>query len=140
MNNRRINVKASNPFEMLGHLMDSLGGEFAQVSSYTYPPHNVVHVADGQLEIQISVAGFSKNDLSVSETDSILKVTGSKKDSSEVPVYLYKGLATRSFELKWKMPPEMEVSQNGVSVIDGILTIKLHTVERPNKVKKFDIT
>ena len=146
--NRRINN--TSPFDMLDLLASSMiGSEFIKVPGYNYPPHNVVQISDDHIQIQISVAGFKKSDLSIKEVDSVLIVSGSKKETSEI-TYLFKGLASRSFELKWKLPADMEVGitelvngemvKKSASLDDGILTIDLVRVENSNKVKSYDIT
>lgn len=87
--------------------------------------------------------------MSIKEVDSVLIVSGSKKEASVI-TYLFKGLASRSFELKWKLPADMEVGitelvngelvKKSESLDDGILTIDLVRVENSNKVKSYDIT
>lgn len=145
--NRRINN--TSPFEMLDLLATSMmGTEYIKVSGYNYPPHNVVQISDDHIQIQISVAGFKKSDLLIKEVDSVLIVSGSKKETSEI-TYLFKGLASRSFELKWKLPADMVVGitelvdgkliNKSASLDDGILTIDLLRVENSNKVKSYEI-
>ena len=145
--NRRINN--TSPFDMLDLLASSMmGSEFIKVSGYNYPLHNVVQISEDHIQIQISVSGFKKSDLSIKEIDSVLIVSGSKNETSDI-TYLFKGLASRSFELKWKLPADMKVGiselvdgnvvTKSASLNDGILTIDLVRVENSNKVKSYDI-
>lgn len=140
-NSRRLSV-GTHPFDLLGHaiaLMSGAGTGQGSLSSYTYPPHNIIATDENSMEIQISVAGFAQNQLQISETNSVLEVTGTQdKKDDDTGKYVYKGLATRNFTLQWKLPRNVVISDDA-SIKNGILTIKLERItpesEKPRTIK-----
>lgn len=140
-NSRRVQY-GTNPLDLIGHaiaLMSGAGAGQGSLSSYTYPPHNIIATDENSMEIQISVAGFSQNQLEISETNSILQVSGTQeKKDEETCKFVYKGLATRNFTLQWKLPRNVVISDDA-SIENGILTIKLERItpesEKPRTIK-----
>lgn len=139
---------ALSPFGMFDRIMDELVDTTRHITTkarqngYSYPPHNVVELSDGNIQLAIAVAGFKKSEISIQVDTSArrLIITGSKQDDKTSPVtYLYKSLSTRSFELKWRIPESLEV-QDDAKIEDGVLQITLKKVEpRVDSVKKFTI-
>ena len=65
---------------MLRMLISDIETNFGgQIGSYSFPPHNVIRVADDHVQIQIAVAGFAKEDISIEQVDDMLVVSGTKK-------------------------------------------------------------
>ena len=81
----------------------------------------LMSLEDGEYNISMAVAGFSKDDLTISVKENVLKVKG-KKESKEKD-YLYKGIGERSFEQSFKLAEFTEVSE--VKLEDGVLNVSL---------------
>ena len=98
-----------------------------------YPPHNVVQIDEDNYLIEIAVAGFKQDDLSIQLKDSILTVEGKKEDAR---AYTHKGISGRDFVRTFTLGEYVQV--NGASLEDGILAIQLERVvpeeERPRKI------
>ena len=95
-------------------------------STTNYPPYNVIQLDENNFEIEIAVAGFDKNDITVT-TDSehlVIKGQRSKEDTSEK--YIYKGLANRDFEREFKLVDHMQVGE--AELTNGMLRVKLTRV------------
>ncbi len=104
-------------------------------SSSNYPPYNLVKVSDIESEIQLAIAGFKRDEITVSLVKDCLTISGKKRgmetstESSEktdldvYPKFLLRGIASRKFSNKFQLSPYTIV--NGVTLEDGILTIKL---------------
>jgi molecular chaperone IbpA len=115
---------------------DRMFQEAEHLSSSNYPPHNIIKLDDYNYEIELAVAGFKRDELTVELDKNELKITGDKTDKNET-TYLYRGLAFRSFVKCLHLADHIEV--NDVELNEGILTIKLERVIpeelKPRKLK-----
>lgn len=103
----------------------------------SYPPYSIAHIdhrspengdsLDDYYEITMAVAGFTKDDISITIDDSTLNVSGKSEalDSPEsVHVnWIHKGIAERSFIRQFKLAQHVEV--RSADLEHGILKIKL---------------
>ena len=103
-----------------------------------YPPYDIIRVSSDTVDVQIAVAGFSKEDLTVSLENSKLVVVGTRKQVTEKVDYIYKGIAERHFTRTFTVANTIEVSK--CSLVDGILKITLvNVVPEEKKPKQFKI-
>jgi len=92
-----------------------------------YPPHNIVKYADNQYGIEVAVAGFSKEEITVEVDQDQLTITGVKSlDVGDSKEYLHRGLAARDFEQTFTLAEYMEVK--GAEVKDGMLKIQIERI------------
>jgi molecular chaperone IbpA len=91
-------------------------------SNTTYPPYNVVKVDDDHLVMEFAVAGFKKDDISVTTEKNVLTIKSTNEDASDKE-YLHKGIAARKFTRLFNLPEYFEVET--ASVDNGILYIDL---------------
>ena len=101
----------------------------------TYPPHNVIKDGEDSYGIELAVAGFSRDQISIETQDGLLKITGeAQKDERE---YTYKGISTRSFTRQFTLAEYVEVTD--ATLKDGILCVSLKRnvpeEKQPRKVK-----
>jgi molecular chaperone IbpA len=94
--------------------------------STNYPPYNVLKHDENHFEIQVAVAGFTKDELSVEVDQDQLIVRGSQLKDDDASKYVYRGLAARDFEKTWTLADHMEVDE--VELTNGILSIKITRV------------
>lgn len=111
-------------------IMEELRAQGQSIKPSTYPPYNIKSLEDNKYEIELAVAGFSKPDITVEQTENRLSVRGAK--DSEDENYLHKGLAARDFEQTFVLADYVKVTK--VTLIDGILTIHLER-ELPEEKK-----
>lgn len=97
-----------------------------------YPPHNIVKVADGQYAIEIAVAGFTLDDLTVVVEDGTLKVSGQRDEADRD--YIHKGISAKKFSRSFKLADHVEVSSADLE--SGILTITLALVLPDSKLPR----
>lgn len=97
-----------------------------QNSTTNYPPHNVVKIGENQYEIQLAVAGFSKQEVTVEIDQDQLVIKGNKHEDDASIQYLYRGLAFRNFVRSFTLADHVEVRD--AEHKDGVLTIKLERV------------
>jgi molecular chaperone IbpA len=92
-----------------------------------YPPHNIVKYDDSNYGIEIAVAGFSKEDISVEVNQDQLTVTGTKSiDVNDTKEYIHRGLAARDFQQTYTLAEYMEVKS--AEVKDGMLKIAIERI------------
>lgn len=124
-------LRSSIGFDHINRLLDnSLGSNEA-----TYPPYNIEKLSEDDYRITVALAGFSEDDLDVSITDGVLIVSASNSQEKDEDVegrYLYRGIAKRSFERRFRLAETIRVV--GASLENGLLTIDLHR-EVPEHLK-----
>lgn len=93
--------------------------------SSNFPPYNIVKSGKSDYMIELAIAGFTKDELSLSIDKNNLTVKGEKKPLSDSLEYLYKGISSKSFTRVFALANSIEVTS--ASFENGILTIKLAT-------------
>lgn len=115
----------------------------------SFLPHNVVHLShretgEEKYAIELAVAGYTKEDITIELEDSVLTVHGNKRprfvslndtlqdsETNEDPEwrcsYRHKGLAYRSFYQRFNLPRETEIEK--AELKDGILVIFVKVVK-----------
>lgn len=92
----------------------------------TYPPHNVVRESEFNYLLELAVAGFTENDISIEVKDHILTVTAQREQRRDQEKYLHKGISARKFKKSFRLSEYTEV--RGADMKDGILAIELEVV------------
>ena len=87
-----------------------------------YPPHNIEKTGENAWRLTIAVAGFSSSELSVVQEQNELVVAGTRKADDKAE-YLYRGIATRSFERRFELADFVEVKE--ARLADGLLVVDL---------------
>ena len=106
---------------------DHIFNQHLQPANSNYPPHNIVKFSDSEYAIEVAVAGFTKDEITVEVDQDQLVVRGvqSTKDDS-TKEYLHKGLASRDFEQSYTLAEYMEVKD--AEVKDGMLIVKIERI------------
>ncbi|MBI1405892.1 MAG: Hsp20 family protein [Caulobacter sp.] len=107
-------------FDRLASLLDSAA---AQDSQAGYPPYNIERVGDDAYRIEIAVAGFRPDELTIEVKESLLTVTGRKAANDDSRKFLHRGLAERNFERRFQLADYVVVTDANLS--DGLLSISL---------------
>lgn len=100
---------------------------WSTTTNNNYPPHNIIKTGENTYRIQMAVAGFAKNEISVEVENNQLKIRG-ESQSTEWPSesYLYKGLASRDFQRVFPLAEHIEV--RGATIENGILNVELERI------------
>ena len=106
-------------FDRLFDLLD----QAHRVEPMNWPPYNIEKVADDQYRITMAVAGFSPDEIEMTQHQNALLVTGQKKSSDEGSQYLHRGIATRSFKQTFNLADHVKVTRAGLE--HGLLTVEL---------------
>ncbi len=115
-------------FDRLFDLLD----QAHRVEPMNWPPYNIEKVADDQYRITMAVAGFSRDEIELTQHGNTLLVTGSKHADPEGTQVLHRGIATRAFKQTFNLADHVKVK--GASLENGLLTIELAR-EIPEELK-----
>lgn len=94
-----------------------------QNSTTNYPPYNVLKHDDNTFEVEIAVAGFDKEEISIEVDQDQLIIKGQRQKDDDSSKYLHRGLAARDFERVFTLAEYMEVGD--AELTNGILSVKL---------------
>ena len=91
-----------------------------------YPPYDIIKNSDTKYDIQVALAGYSKNDIIVEVKDNTLSIKSVKKDVDDKTEVLHKGIARRYFERHFTISDDVKV--NGAELKNGLLVVSLERV------------
>ena len=97
-----------------------------------YPPYNLVKLDDEKQQLQLALAGFSREDIEVSVERKVLNINVQKSDQ-EVGEYVHKGISSRTFSRNWQLSDETLVDE--VTFVNGLLCVTLKR-EVPEEARK----
>lgn len=121
------------------HLFDQLD-YIAKHSNDSYPPHNILKTGETHYLIELALAGFNEDEITVEVDDRTLTVSGDHVSKGRE--YIHRGISTKRFKRNFRLSEYVQV--NGAEFKDGILAIHLEYVVpesmRPRKIaiNKFD--
>ena len=100
-----------------------------------WPPYNIETTGENAYRIEIAVAGFKPDELTLEVKENLLTVTGRKTandDAGSGRTYLHRGLAERDFERRFQLADYVVVSE--ANLVNGLLSIELSR-ELPEALK-----
>lgn len=98
-----------------------------------FPHHNILKSSDNEYTVELAVAGFSDEDISIELINNTLSIKG-KLEKDESGVYLHRGIATRSFHKTIRVTDTVEVVD--AELHNGILSVKLKNVVPEQQLPK----
>ena len=105
-------------------LFDMLENSNTGQAQENYPPFDLIKLGDNDYRIELAVAGFKPGEIDITAQQNVLIVSGKKEDSdSKGSDYIYRGIATRSFERRFALADHIQV--RGADLKDGLLAIEL---------------
>lgn len=107
-------------FDRIANLMDQAARLDAAPG---YPPFNVEQIGEDEFRIELAVAGFGQDDLTIEFKQNSLVVTGQRKPADAQRNFLHRGIAERSFERRFGLADHVRVA--GAKLENGLLTVDL---------------
>ena len=129
----RANLLPRNAFLGFDHIFDQLENIHSQAKD-TYPPHNVVKHDAYHYEIELAVAGFSKEHIDIEIKDHVLTIKGNRPMRRPQDLYVHKGISARNWSKSFRLSEYTEVT--GADLVDGILTVNLEVVLPDEKLPR----
>jgi HSP20 family molecular chaperone IbpA len=109
----------------------------SKTSADGYPPYNIEQISPTGLRITLAVAGFSMDDLQITQEDNQLVIRGRQSDDSQGRVFLHRGIAARQFQRAFVLAEGIEV--RGAWLDNGLLNIELARPQPEPRVKTISI-
>ena len=107
-------------------------------SSDGYPPYNIEQTGPAGLRITLAVAGFTMDDLQITQEDNQLVIRGRQTDDSQGRVFLHRGIAARQFQRAFVLAEGIEVK--GAWLDSGLLHIDLVRPQPEVRVRSIPIS
>ena len=115
-------------FDRLADLLDSASADAAN----GYPPYNIERTDQNAYRVEIAVAGFKPEELSIEVKENLLTVQGRKPVGDDARRFLHRGLAERNFERRFQLADYVVVTE--AQLTDGLLAISRKR-ELPEQLK-----
>jgi molecular chaperone IbpA len=94
----------------------------SKVNNTAFPPYDLLKLDEDNYQLSLAVAGFTRDNLTVSIEDGSLWITGEIKEVIDAEV-VHKGIAARKFTRIFELSEYMEVYD--VELKDGMLHINV---------------
>ena len=98
----------NNPFFLGFEPLERLLERTAKGAGEGYPPYNIEETSDGGIAITLAVAGFAKEDISVTVEDRELVIKG-RQNEAQGKTFLHRGIAARQFLRSFVLADGIEV-------------------------------
>lgn len=113
----------------------------AKAAADGYPPYNIERISgsDGApevLRITLAVAGFSQDQIEVTQEESQLSIRGRQHDD-KARDFIHRGIAARQFHRSFLLAEGMQV--RGAEIANGLLSIDVVRPQPEKTVKKINI-
>lgn len=102
-----------------------------------YPPYNIEQTSPTKLRITLAVAGFTMDDLQITQEDNQLVIRGRQSDDMQGRVFLHRGIAGRQFQRAFVLAEGIEVK--GAWLENGLLHVDLERPIPENRVRTIAI-
>ena len=109
----------------------------SKTASDGYPPYNIEQISHTGLRISLAVAGFTMDDLQITQEDNQLVIRGRQTDDTQGRVFLHRGIAGRQFQRAFVLAEGIEVG--GAWLDNGLLHIELSRPQPEPKVRHIEI-
>jgi molecular chaperone IbpA len=114
-------------------MLDALETASRVTSIDNWPPYDIVKTGEDDYHISMAVAGFTQDDLTITQEQNMLIVIGQKiGDEEDDRQYLHRGIAGRAFQRRFELADHVKVVAAGL--VNGLLTIDLKR-EVPEEMK-----
>ncbi|HAK62378.1 MAG TPA: molecular chaperone Hsp20 [Alphaproteobacteria bacterium] len=116
-----------------GQLLDAFEASNRASLSGDWPPHDIVRMGDDDYRVIMAVAGYSSDDLTITQEHDELVVAGKRPVSKEDNgYYLHRGIDRRDFQYRFRLAEHVKVT--GASIVNGLLSVDLMR-ELPEEMK-----
>ena len=100
-----------------------------QESKPQYPVD--IYLQEDNLCFDVACVGLEKSDIDITIEGNTLKVAYKKPNVEsnpsdiEVPDYIHKGIARRSFDMGWKVSPKFDLTKIKAKMANGLLNVEV---------------
>ncbi len=122
---RPVTVGFDNVFDHFERMFDD---DIFRAPMANFPPYNIVKTGDFTYDVELALAGYSKDDITVDYADNMLTVKSVKnsEESKDEDGVLHRGIAKRYFSKAFTIAEDVEVK--GAELKDGLLKISMERI------------
>ena len=128
----------------IDHFWDHISQIERQLDKNTnFPPYDIIRHDEDNATVEVAVAGYKRNDLSITvhphpQNYKVLEIASSREPSREEETFEHRGIARRSFRTRLPLTEDWDVT--GAFCEDGILSVNLvREVPEEKKPKTIEI-
>ena len=130
------NAYFDSPFLLGFEPLERLLERTAKSAADSYPPYNIEETEDGGIAITLAVAGFAKDEITVTVEDRQLVIRGRQNEAGG-KTFLHRGIAARQFLRAFVLADGIEVKSAALE--NGLLRIILTRPHIQPSVRVIDI-
>ena len=135
-----LSTRVFDPFKNMTVGFDNIFDQLSTLSQYeipNYPPYNIKKMDKENYQLEMALAGFSKNDIDVEVKENTLTISAKSSDKEDES-FVHRGIAQRAFKRQWTLMEHLEVSD--AKFVDGILIVDMkHNLPEEKKPKTIKI-
>ena len=120
-----LSTRVFDPFKNMTVGFDNIFDQLSTLSQYeipNYPPYNIKKIDKENYQLEMALAGFSKNDIDVEVKENTLTISAKSSDKEDES-FVHRGIAQRAFKRQWTLMEHLEVSD--AKFVDGILIVDM---------------
>jgi len=122
---RPVTVGFDNMFDHFERMFDD--DYTFNVPTVNFPPYNIVKTGDFTYDVELALAGFSRDDITIDYADNVLTVKSVKKsEENKDDGVLHRGISKRYFSKSFTIADDVEVK--GAELKDGLLKISMERI------------
>ena len=126
----------NSPFLLGFDHLEQLLERTAKSATDGYPPYNIEETGSDRFRITLAVAGFNREELSVTVEVNQLVIRGKQTESGD-RTFLHRGIAARQFQRAFVLADGIEVT--GAELENGLLSIELLRPRLESRARNVDI-
>jgi molecular chaperone IbpA len=92
-----------------------------------FPPYNIIESEDNRVRLEMAVAGYTKEQISVEKQGNVLIIKGKPAEQSAKENVRHRGISSAAFLRTFELTPTTEVAEVGLK--DGILTVYVQSTK-----------
>ncbi len=110
----------------------------SKTSQDGYPPYNIEQTGSSGLRITLAVAGFTMDNLQITQEDNQLMIRGRQTEDTQGRTFLHRGIAARQFQRAFVLAEGIDVK--GAWLDNGLLHIDLARPQPEVRVRTIRIS
>ena len=123
---RPVTVGFDNVFDHFERMFED---DIFSVPTVNYPPYNIVKTGKNTYDIEVALAGFSKDDIEVEYAENMLTIkskTEDKSNDADKDGVIHRGISKRYFSKAFTVADDVEVK--GAELKDGLLRVSMERI------------
>lgn len=120
-------------------LFDQLDRMQSAKTQSVFPPHNIIMLDEGGILLELSVAGYSQDDIEIVHEKDVLviKTLDTYVSPDSDLKFAYKGISSKKFRKAFTIADNVEIL--GADLENGILTVRMQEIipeeDKPKVIK-----